>query len=65
MKGLPVFKSPQTKAAVFEAYEAVLARWPIPHERLRVATEAGETAVLAFEPRSAPPGSARSGRPWA
>jgi pimeloyl-ACP methyl ester carboxylesterase len=65
MKDLPVFKSPRARAAVMAEYEAILARWPAasesaagggaaPVERLRIPTTAGETAVLAFGPRSSP-----------
>jgi pimeloyl-ACP methyl ester carboxylesterase len=50
MKKSPVFKSAEARKAVLDACEAVLAHWPLPFERLRVATEEGETAILAFGP---------------
>ena len=60
MKASPVFKSAASRRAVLEAYEGALARRPLPlgasgsgPERLRVATDYGETAVLAFGPKEA------------
>jgi pimeloyl-ACP methyl ester carboxylesterase len=66
MTYLPVFKSGEAREKVLAAYEAALARWPAaalggrPLERLRVATEAGETAVLAF---GAPAGEGAAAAP--
>ena len=48
MEAASVFKDDKAKLRVLELYEGVIARWPLPCERLRVATGAGETAVLAF-----------------
>lgn len=50
MSGYSMFKNAQARERVLAEYEAVLERWPVPLERLRVTTAAGETAVLAFGP---------------
>jgi pimeloyl-ACP methyl ester carboxylesterase len=54
-----VFKSPEAREAILDAYEEALALWPADAagagpERLRVATSRGETAVLAFGPERSP-----------
>jgi len=50
MKTMPVFKDDAARKALLGEYEAVLGRWPLPVERMRVPTSLGETAVLAFGP---------------
>lgn len=51
---LPVFKTPEGKAKFNEAYQAVLARWPIPYEELDVSTRFGETHIISSGPPDAP-----------
>ncbi len=52
------FKNPQAEGTVLREYEAVLAKWPLPLERLRVPTKAGETSILAFGPARGGTGTA-------
>ncbi|WP_340644475.1 alpha/beta hydrolase [Phenylobacterium sp.] len=50
-----IYRTPAGEQAVREAYLAVLAHWPIPHEQLRIPTRQGETFVLASGPADALP----------
>lgn len=50
-----IFKTPEDEAVYMAAYEAVLARWPVPYESLNVPTRFGETHVIASGQKDAPP----------
>src|SRR5512140_2210724 len=52
---LPLFTSPEGKAEVMNAYQAVLDRWPVTHQELTIPTRFGETYVIASGPVDAPP----------
>ncbi len=52
---LPVFTSPQGKSETLQAYQNVLAQWPVPYTELDVPTRFGETHVIASGPEGAPP----------
>ena len=64
-----IYKSPTGKSQIMALYEAVLARWPVPHETFTLPTRHGETFVIASGERSAPPlvllhGSASNAVSW-
>ena len=50
-----IYKSAEGERAVRERYLEFLNRWPVRHERPRVATRFGETFVVACGPEDAPP----------
>jgi pimeloyl-ACP methyl ester carboxylesterase len=50
MKTLPLYKSDEGRRMVLELHDTVLSHWPLPLERIRMKTGAGETAVFAFGP---------------
>lgn len=52
---IPVFTSSGGEAAVARAYEAVMDAWPIDYEELYVATNFGDTHVVAGGPHDGPP----------
>ena len=52
---IPLFTSPEGKAAVMQDYQAVLDQWPVPYEELTISTSFGETYVIASGPEDAPP----------
>jgi pimeloyl-ACP methyl ester carboxylesterase len=52
---IPLFTSPEGKAAVMRDYQAVLDQWPVPYEELTISTSFGETHVIASGPQDAPP----------
>lgn len=52
---IPLFTSPEGKAAVMQDYQAVLDQWPVPYEELTIPTSFGETYVIASGPEDAPP----------
>jgi pimeloyl-ACP methyl ester carboxylesterase len=54
-KYLPVFTSPEGEAETLNAYQAVLARWPVPYTELDIPTSLGSTHVIASGPEAAPP----------
>lgn len=69
MNSKPIYKSPAGKAKIMALYEAVLARWPVPHETLNLPTRHGDTFVIASGEKSAPPlvllhGSASNAVSW-
>jgi pimeloyl-ACP methyl ester carboxylesterase len=51
---LQVFKSPEANARFQDAYQAVLARWPVPYEEMDVSTSFGTTHVISSGPVDAP-----------
>jgi hypothetical protein len=52
---LPVFTSERGKAEVFDAYDAVLRKWPVAYTKLDVPTTFGDTHVIASGTEVAPP----------
>lgn len=69
MNTKPIYKSPAGKAKIMALYEAVLARWPVPHETFTLPTRHGETFIIASGKKSAPPlvllhGSASNAVSW-
>lgn len=50
-----IYKTEEGRHAVLERYLALLDRWPVPSQRLRVPTRHGETFVVASGPEHAPP----------
>ena len=55
MKTESIYKSAEGAAAIMALYDAVLARWPVPHEFLYVPTRHGATFVVASgDPAAAP-----------
>lgn len=55
MDTLSVFKNPESEARYLAAYDAVLARWPVPYETMMLSTRLGETHAIASGPRDAFP----------
>jgi pimeloyl-ACP methyl ester carboxylesterase len=55
MSAASMFRSPADRARYFAAYDATLARWPVPVESFDVPTRAGSTHVHAAGPVGAPP----------
>lgn len=49
------FKSAEGKQAVLTAYESLLEKWPVPHERCTIKTRHGDTFLLASGEPDAPP----------
>lgn len=52
---LPVFTSHAGEVKVGEAYDAVLAHWPVPYREFDVPTGLGNTHVIASGPEHGPP----------
>jgi len=53
-KNISVFRTPESKAGFYAAYEAMLKRWPVPYEELYIPTRFGETHVIASGYQGAP-----------
>ncbi len=51
----PLYKNDESKARYLAAYDAALAAWPVPYERITVPTRFGTTQVIASGPKDAPP----------
>ena len=51
---ISVFRTPESKAGFYAAYEAMLKRWPVPYEELYIPTRFGETHVIASGSQGAP-----------
>ena len=49
------FKSPESKAQYYAAYESMLQRWPVPYEKLYISTQFGDTHVIASGSHASPP----------
>ena len=47
-----IFRSPQKQAEYYAAYDAMLARWPVPYQELYIPTHYGRTHVIASGARS-------------
>ncbi len=52
---LPVFTSPEGKANIMSAYQAIMDKWPVPYTELTVQTSFGATHVIANGPQAGPP----------
>lgn len=52
---VPVFKSPESEAEYYAAYDAVLKDWPVPYEELSISTSFGYTHIIASGSKDAPP----------
>lgn len=50
-----IYKSAEGEGEVRQRYTALLRRWPVPNEQLRVPTRQGETFVVVSGPAGAPP----------
>lgn len=50
-----IYKSAAGEQAVMARYEALLARWPVPHTTANIPTRYGTTFVIASGPAAAPP----------
>lgn len=64
-----IYRSPEGERAIQAYYEDVLARWPVPHDRLSLPTRLGETFVIASGAPLAPPlvllhGSSTNSAAW-
>lgn len=51
----PSFRSPAARDGFAAAYEAMLARWPVPYDVCELPSEFGRTQVLSSGPPDAPP----------
>jgi pimeloyl-ACP methyl ester carboxylesterase len=49
-----VFRSPESQAQYYAAYDAMLKQWPVPFEELFIPTRFGDTHVIASGPKDAP-----------
>lgn len=49
-----IYKTPAGKKAILAAYDAVLARWPVPYETMHIPTRHGDTFVIACGNETAP-----------
>jgi pimeloyl-ACP methyl ester carboxylesterase len=52
---VPMFTSPEGKAAVLRDYQAIMNHWPVPYKELTIPTSFGETYVIVSGPEGAPP----------
>jgi len=52
---ISLFTSPEGKAEVMHAYQAVIDPWPVAYQELTISTSFGETYVLASGPKDASP----------
>ncbi len=52
---MSVFTSPEGKAEVMQAYQAIMDRWPVPYQEFTVKTSFGETHVIGSGSAGAPP----------
>src|SRR6516164_8404246 len=50
-----IYKSTEGERLVRERYLAFLKHWPVPHQRIRIPTNQGETFIVASGARDAPP----------
>lgn len=50
-----IFKSPESKAEYFAAYDAMLKQWPVPYDELYIPTQFGDTHVIASGSQDSPP----------
>ena len=52
---ISVFRSPEIKAAYYEAYAEALKLWPVPYDEFYISTRFGDTHIVASGSRGAPP----------
>ena len=52
METISSFKNPEHEARYMSAYDAVLARWPVPYETIKIPTRFGETHIIASGPEA-------------
>jgi pimeloyl-ACP methyl ester carboxylesterase len=52
---MSVFRSPESEAQYYAAYDAVLKHWPVPYEELSISTRFGDTHVIASGSNDAAP----------
>ena len=55
MRTPSIYKTPAGEQAVMASYDAILQRWPVPHETMTIATRHGSTFVIASGRSSLPP----------
>jgi pimeloyl-ACP methyl ester carboxylesterase len=55
MQTISAFKNSESESSYRAAYEAILARWPVPYERLELATRSGITHIISSGPPDATP----------
>lgn len=54
MSDSSAFKTPEGEAAFLAVYDAVMKRWPVPHDEFEIPTRFGSTHVTASGPKDAP-----------
>ncbi len=54
MKIRSIYKSPAGKSTIMALYDAVLARWPVAHEKITLPTRHGDTFIIASGVECAP-----------
>lgn len=69
MNAKPIYKSSAGKSEIMALYNAVLARWPVPHEEGFLSTRHGDTFVIFSGEKTLPPlillhGSASNASSW-
>jgi pimeloyl-ACP methyl ester carboxylesterase len=52
---ISVFRSPESEARYYAAYDAVLKHWPVPYEELSISTRFGDTHIIASGSNDAAP----------
>jgi pimeloyl-ACP methyl ester carboxylesterase len=52
---IPVFTSPEGKAEILHAYQAVMDKWPVAYKEQTISTSFGETHVIVSGAEGAPP----------
>lgn len=55
MSSASIYKSPAGQRAIMAFYDAVLARWPVPHQTRALPTRHGSTFVISSGAEAAPP----------
>jgi pimeloyl-ACP methyl ester carboxylesterase len=53
-KKISLFRSPESEAQYYAAYDAVLKHWPVPYEELSISTRFGDTHIVASGSKDAP-----------
>ncbi|MDI4643706.1 alpha/beta fold hydrolase [Cohnella hashimotonis] len=69
MKTKSAFKSQKGQGAILQFYDAMIERWPVPHEKINIETRLGNTHIIASGDVKAPPlillhGSAMNAAMW-
>ncbi len=55
MAASSIYRTPESAQIIMALYESILAKWPVPHEELTIATRHGDTFVVASGDAAAPP----------